>query len=166
MSVFNKILKVGEGKRVRQLAELVAPINELSDEMAAMSDEELREQTDIFRKRLADGESLDDILIPAFAVVREAATRVLGQRHYDVQLMGGMALHFGWIAEMKTGEGKTLVSTLPVYLNALSGRGIPCGGIASTRILRMTFSQTSAFSGTFARSALCSDSPPVFSLSL
>jgi preprotein translocase subunit SecA len=124
MSVFNKILKVGEGKRVRQLAELVAPINELSDEMAAMSDDELREQTDIFRKRLADGESLDDILIPAFAVVREAATRVLGQRHYDVQLMGGMALHFGWIAEMKTGEGKTLVSTLPVYLNALAGNGV------------------------------------------
>jgi preprotein translocase subunit SecA len=124
MSVFNKILKVGEGKRVRQLAELVAPINELSDEMAALSDEELREQTDIFRKRLADGESLDDILIPAFAVVREAATRVLGQRHYDVQLMGGMALHFGWIAEMKTGEGKTLVSTLPVYLNALAGNGV------------------------------------------
>jgi preprotein translocase subunit SecA len=124
MSVFNKILKVGEGKRVRQLAELVAPINELSDEMAAMSDEQLREQTDIFRKRLADGESLDDILIPAFAVVREAATRVLGQRHYDVQLMGGMALHFGWIAEMKTGEGKTLVSTLPVYLNALAGNGV------------------------------------------
>jgi preprotein translocase subunit SecA len=124
MSVFNKILKVGEGKRVRQLAELVGPINELSDQMAALSDEELRDQTDIFRKRLADGESLDDILIDAYAVVREAATRVLGQRHYDVQLMGGMALHFGWIAEMKTGEGKTLVSTLPVYLNALAGKGV------------------------------------------
>jgi preprotein translocase subunit SecA len=124
MGVFNKILKVGEGKRVRQLAELVGPINELSDEMAALSDAELRDQTDIFRKRLADGESLDDILIDAFAVVREAATRVLGQRHYDVQLMGGMALHFGWIAEMKTGEGKTLVSTLPVYLNALAGKGV------------------------------------------
>jgi preprotein translocase subunit SecA len=124
MGVFNKILKVGEGKRVRQLAELVGPINELSDQMAALSDEELRDQTDIFRKRLADGESLDDILIDAYAVVREAATRVLGQRHYDVQLMGGMALHFGWIAEMKTGEGKTLVSTLPVYLNALAGKGV------------------------------------------
>jgi preprotein translocase subunit SecA len=124
MGVFNKILKVGEGKRVRQLAELVGPINELADQMAAMSDDELREQTDIFRKRLADGESLDDILMDAFAVVREAATRVLGQRHYDVQLMGGMALHFGWIAEMKTGEGKTLVSTLPVYLNALAGKGV------------------------------------------
>src|ERR1039457_7192087 len=124
MGVFNKILKVGEGKRVRQLAELVGPINELADQMAALSDEELRDQTDIFRKRLADGESLDDLLIDAFAVVREAATRVLGQRHYDVQLMGGMALHFGWIAEMKTGEGKTLVSTLPVYLNALAGQGV------------------------------------------
>jgi preprotein translocase subunit SecA len=124
MSVFNKILKVGEGKRVRQLAELVGPINELADEMAAMSDAELQAQTDVFRSRLADGESLDDILIDAFAVVREAATRVLGQRHYDVQLMGGMALHFGWIAEMKTGEGKTLVSTLPVYLNALAGKGV------------------------------------------
>jgi preprotein translocase subunit SecA len=124
MGVFNKILKVGEGKRVRQLAELVGPINDLADEMAALSDEELRDQTDIFRKRLADGESLDDLLIDAFAVVREAATRVLGQRHYDVQLMGGMALHFGWIAEMKTGEGKTLVSTLPVYLNALAGNGV------------------------------------------
>jgi preprotein translocase subunit SecA len=124
MSVFNKILKVGEGKRVRQLAELVGPINELADEMAAMSDAELQAQTDVFRARLAAGEGLDDILIDAFAVVREAATRVLGQRHYDVQLMGGMALHFGWIAEMKTGEGKTLVSTLPVYLNALSGKGV------------------------------------------
>ena len=124
MGVFNKILKVGEGKRVRQLAELVGPINDLADQMAAMSDDELREQTDLFRKRLADGESLDDILMDAFAVVREAATRVLGQRHYDVQLMGGMALHFGWIAEMKTGEGKTLVSTLPVYLNALAGEGV------------------------------------------
>jgi preprotein translocase subunit SecA len=124
MSVFSKILKAGEGKRVRQLAELVGPINELAGQMAALTDEELRAQTDVFRERLAEGETLDDILIEAFAVVREAATRVLGQRHYDVQLMGGMALHFGWIAEMKTGEGKTLVSTLPVYLNALAGQGV------------------------------------------
>ena len=124
MSVFSKILKAGEGKRVRQLAELVPPINELADEMAALSDAELRAKTDEFRARLAEGEDLDDMLIEAFAVVREAATRVLGQRHYDVQLMGGMALHFGWIAEMKTGEGKTLVSTLPVYLNALAGNGV------------------------------------------
>jgi preprotein translocase subunit SecA len=124
MSVFSKILKAGEGKRVRQLAELVPPIGELADEMAALSDEELRAKTTEFRARLAQGEELDDLLLEAFAVVREGATRVLGQRHYDVQLMGGMALHFGWIAEMKTGEGKTLVSTLPVYLNALAGEGV------------------------------------------
>jgi preprotein translocase subunit SecA len=124
MSVFSKILKAGEGKRVRQLAELVGPINDLAGEMAALTDDELRAKTDVFRERLAEGETLDDILIEAFAVVREGATRVLGQRHYDVQLMGGMALHFGWIAEMKTGEGKTLVSTLPVYLNALAGNGV------------------------------------------
>src|SRR6202051_4201554 len=124
MSVFSKVLKAGEGKRIRQLAELVPPINEMADEMAALSDAELRAKTDEFRARLDEGEDLDDMLLEAFAVVREAATRVLGQRHYDVQLMGGMALHFGWIAEMKTGEGKTLVSTLPVYLNALSGKGM------------------------------------------
>src|SRR5271167_4229083 len=124
MSVFQKLLKAGEGKRVRQLAELVGPINELADEMATLSDAELRAKTDEFRMRIAEGETLDDLLIEAFAVVREAATRVLGQRHYDVQLMGGMALHFGWIAEMKTGEGKTLVATLPVYLNALAGQGV------------------------------------------
>jgi preprotein translocase subunit SecA len=124
MSVFQKILKAGEGKRVRQLAELVGPINDLAEEMAALSDGELQAKTDEFRARLAEGETLDDLLIEAFAVVREASTRVLGQRHYDVQLMGGMALHFGWIAEMKTGEGKTLVSTLPVYLNALAGEGV------------------------------------------
>jgi preprotein translocase subunit SecA len=124
MSVFSKVLRAGEGKKVRQLAELVGPINALGDEMAALSDEQLRAKTDEFRARIADGEDLDDLLVEAFAVVREASTRVLGQRHYDVQLMGGMALHFGWIAEMKTGEGKTLVSTLPVYLNALAGRGV------------------------------------------
>ncbi|HVA53643.1 MAG TPA: preprotein translocase subunit SecA [Acidimicrobiales bacterium] len=124
MSVFQKILKAGEGKRVRQLGELVPLINELAGEMAALTDAELRAKTDVFRERLAEGETLDDLLIEAFAVVREGATRVLGQRHYDVQLMGGMALHFGWIAEMKTGEGKTLVSTLPVYLNALAGNGV------------------------------------------
>jgi len=124
MSVFQKILKAGEGKRVRQLAELVGPINELGGEMAALTDAELRAKTDVFKERLAEGEDLDDLLIEAYAAVREAATRVLHQRPYDVQLMGAMALHFGWIAEMKTGEGKTLVSTLPVYLNALSGQGV------------------------------------------
>ncbi len=124
MSLFSKALRAGEGKRVRQLAELVVPINALSDEMAALSDEQLKAKTQEFKARLAEGETLDDLLVEAYAVVREGATRVLGQRHYDVQLMGGMALHFGWIAEMKTGEGKTLVSTLPVYLNALAGNGV------------------------------------------
>ncbi|MEI8147983.1 MAG: preprotein translocase subunit SecA [Actinomycetes bacterium] len=124
MSLLSKVLRAGEGKRVRQLQELVEPINALSDEMASLSDAELQAKTAEFKSRLLDGETLDDLLIEAYAVVREAATRVLGQRHYDVQLMGGMALHFGWIAEMKTGEGKTLVSTLPVYLNALSGEGV------------------------------------------
>ena len=124
MSVLSKVLRAGEGKKVRRLAELVPAINELEPAMEALSDDELKAKTQEFRYRLADGESLDDLLIESFAVVREAAWRVLGQRHFDVQLMGGMALHFGWIAEMKTGEGKTLVSTLPVYLNALAGNGV------------------------------------------
>jgi preprotein translocase subunit SecA len=124
MSVFTKVLRAGEGKKVRRLAELVPMINELEPEIEALSDQELQHKTVEFRARLADGETLDDLLIEAFAVVREASWRVLGQRHFDVQLMGGMALHFGWIAEMKTGEGKTLVSTLPVYLNALGGKGV------------------------------------------
>ena len=124
MSVFTKVLRAGEGKKVRRLAELVEPINSLEAEMQALSDDELRHMTVEFRERIDQGETLDDLAIEAFAVVREAAWRVLGQRHFDVQLMGGMALHFGWIAEMKTGEGKTLVSTLPSYLNALDGRGV------------------------------------------
>jgi preprotein translocase subunit SecA len=124
MSVLSKVLRAGEGKKVRRLAELVPLINELEPAMEALSDEELQAKTPEFRARLEAGESLDDLFIEAFAVVREAAWRVLGQRHFDVQLMGGMALHFGWIAEMKTGEGKTLVSTLPVYLNALAGEGV------------------------------------------
>jgi preprotein translocase subunit SecA len=124
MSVFTKVLRAGEGKKVRRLAEIVPLINELEPEMEALSDAELQAKTDEFKARLDEGETLDDLLVEAFAVVREAAWRVLGQRHFDVQLMGGMALHFGWIAEMKTGEGKTLVSTLPVYLNALAGDGV------------------------------------------
>ena len=124
MSVFKKILRAGEGRRVRELAELVAEVNKLSDATAALSDAELQAKTGEFRARLAEGETLDDLLTEAYAVVREAASRVLGQRHYDVQIMGGMALHYGWVAEMKTGEGKTLVSTLPVYLNALNGQGV------------------------------------------
>ena len=124
MSVFTKVLKAGEGKKVRRLVELVEPISSLEPEMQALSDAELAHKTVEFRERLDQGETLDDLLIEAYAVVREGAWRVLGQRHFDVQLMGGMALHFGWIAEMKTGEGKTLVSTLPVYLNALDQRGV------------------------------------------
>src|SRR5580704_8082161 len=124
MSVLTKVLRAGEGKKVRRLAELVPLVNALEPEMEARSDEELRALTDVFRERIEHGESLEDLLVESFALVREAAWRVLGQRHFDVQLMGGMALHFGWIAEMKTGEGKTLVSTLPVYLNALDQRGV------------------------------------------
>src|SRR6202050_802566 len=124
MSVFTKVLKAGEGKKVRRLAELVEPISGVEPEMQALTAEALAHKTVEFKERLDQGETLDDLLIESYAVVREAAWRVLGQRHFDVQLMGGMALHFGWIAEMKTGEGKTLVSTLPVYLNALGGRGV------------------------------------------
>jgi len=124
MSVFTRVLRAGEGKKVRRLAEIVPMINALEPEMEALGDDDLRHKTIEFRSRLSGGEELEDLLVEAFAVVREAAWRVLGQRHFDVQLMGGMALHFGWIAEMKTGEGKTLVSTLPVYLNALAGKGV------------------------------------------
>src|SRR5665213_3505410 len=124
MSVFARALRAGEGKKVRRLAELVPLINELEPAVEALSDNDLAHRTVDFKERIERGESLDDLLIDAFAVVREAAWRILGQRHFDVQLMGGMALHFGWIAEMKTGEGKTLVSTLPVYLNALGGDGV------------------------------------------
>src|SRR5258708_7728653 len=102
----------------------VAAINALEPEVAKLSDDELRARTDWLKKRLADGETLEDILEDAFATVREAAKRVLGQRHFDVQLVGGMILHRGMISEMKTGEGKTLVATLPVYLNALGGKGV------------------------------------------
>jgi preprotein translocase subunit SecA len=124
MSVLTKVLRAGEGKKVRRLEELVPMINALEEEMEALDDAALQHKTVEFKERLAQGETLDDLLIEAFAVVREGAWRVLGQRPFDVQLMGGMALHFGWIAEMKTGEGKTLVSTMPVYLNALEGRGV------------------------------------------
>src|ERR1700689_5507811 len=124
MSVFTKVLRAGEGKKVRRLAELVPLVGALEPEMQGLSDDALAHKTVEFRERLDQGETLDDLLIESYAVVREAAWRVLGQRHFDVQLMGGMALHFGWIAEMKTGEGKTLVSTLPVDLNALSQRGV------------------------------------------
>jgi preprotein translocase subunit SecA len=111
-------------RRVKAYAPRVAAINALEKEVAALSDEALRARTDEFRAQLAAGKTLDDILVPAFATVREAAKRTLGQRHFDVQLIGGMVLHEGSISEMKTGEGKTLVATLPVYLNALAGEGV------------------------------------------
>ncbi|MGI9608224.1 MAG: preprotein translocase subunit SecA [Acidimicrobiales bacterium] len=124
MSIFNRVLRSGEGKKLRALEAIVPEINALESEMQALSDEALQAKTVEFRQRLADGASLDDLLVEAFAVVREASVRVFGMRHYDVQLMGGLALHLGWVAEMRTGEGKTLVSTLPVYLNGLSGDGL------------------------------------------
>jgi preprotein translocase subunit SecA len=130
MSLLTKVLRAGEGKKQRALQTLVPDINALEPEIEALSDDDLRHKTVEFRERL-DGltgddlnEALNDLLIEAFATTREAARRVIGQRHFDVQLMGGAALHFGWIAEMKTGEGKTLVSTLPAYLNGLTGRGM------------------------------------------
>ena len=124
MKVLDRVLRAGDGKRVKALQSLVPEINALGPAMEALSDEALKAKTVEFRARLAEGETLDDILVEAFAVVREASFRVIGQRHFDVQLMGGAALHFGWVAEMKTGEGKTLVSTLPAYLNGLSGDGV------------------------------------------
>ncbi len=131
MSILSKVLRAGEGKKARALQGIVPDINAFEPEMEALSDEELAHKTVEFRERLDRGEGeteladrLNDLLVESFAVVREAARRVIGQRHFDVQLMGGAALHFGWIAEMRTGEGKTLVSTLPVYLNGLAGRGV------------------------------------------
>ncbi|AIA03932.1 preprotein translocase subunit SecA [Streptomyces noursei] len=124
MSVLTKIMRAGEGKILRKLHRIAGQVNSIEEDFAALSDAELRALTDEYKQRYADGESLDDLLPEAFATVREAAKRVLGQRHYDVQLMGGAALHLGFVAEMKTGEGKTLVGTLPAYLNALSGKGV------------------------------------------
>lgn len=124
MSVFDKILRAGEGKTLRKLQRIAAQVNSIEEDFVNLTDDELRALTEEYKQRLADGETLDDILPEAFATVREAAKRVLGQRHYDVQLMGGAALHLGFVAEMRTGEGKTLVGTLPAYLNALTGKGV------------------------------------------
>jgi len=121
----SKLLSVGAGKDLRRAQAMVAPVNALEAEMQARSDTELRELTDVFRKRLDDDEEdLDDLLPEAFAAVREASRRALGKRHFDVQLVGGVAMHWGHIAEMRTGEGKTLAATLPAYLNALTGEGV------------------------------------------
>lgn len=124
MSVLNKILRAGEGKILRKLHRIADQVTSIEEDFINLSDAELRALTDEYKERYADGESLDDLLPEAFATVREAAKRVLGQRHYDVQLMGGAALHLGYVAEMRTGEGKTLVGTLPAYLNALTGKGV------------------------------------------
>ncbi|HET7688780.1 MAG TPA: preprotein translocase subunit SecA [Nocardioidaceae bacterium] len=124
MGVLDRVLRMGEGRKVKALQSLVPDINALEAEIHALSDDALKHKTVEFRERLANGADLDDLLLEAFAVTREAASRVIGQRHFDVQLMGGAALHFGWVAEMKTGEGKTLVSTLPGYLNGLTGKGM------------------------------------------
>ena len=124
MGLLDKILRAGEGKAVKQLAKIAQEVNKFESQISALDDDELRNKTSEFKQRHEKGESLDSILPEAFAVVREAAKRTLGQRHYDVQLMGGATLHRGNIAEMRTGEGKTLVSTLPAYLNALTGKGV------------------------------------------
>ena len=123
-NIFSKILSAGEGKEIKAFRNRVGEINYLEDEISQLSDEELREKTIEFRERYADGESLEELLPEAFAVVREASVRTLGLRHFDVQLIGGMVLNEGQIAEMKTGEGKTLVSTLAGYLNAIPGEGV------------------------------------------
>ncbi|MFZ1045095.1 MAG: preprotein translocase subunit SecA [Pseudolabrys sp.] len=123
-AVARKLFGSANERRIRSYTPRVSEINELEKELEALSDDTLKARTEEFKKRVAEGVSLDELLVPAFATVREAAKRTLGQRHFDVQLIGGMILHEGKIAEMKTGEGKTLVATLPVYLNAISGRGV------------------------------------------
>ncbi len=124
MSIFTRVLRSGEGRKLKALEALVPDVNALEPEFNALSDDALRAKTGEFRSRLERGEAVDDLLIESFATIREAATRVLGQRHYDVQVIGGAALHLGWVAEMKTGEGKTLTSTLPIYLNGVTGKGV------------------------------------------
>jgi len=124
MSIFKRVLRSGEGRKLRALEALVPDINALEPEYEALSDDELKGKTGEFRTMLDNGAEPDDLLIDSFATIREAAKRVLGQRHYDVQLIGGAALHLGWVAEMKTGEGKTLTSTLPIYLTGVTGKGV------------------------------------------
>src|ERR1700704_2437918 len=119
-----KVFGTSNDRRLKAYRPRVEAINALEGELERLSDAELRARTETFRKQLADGAELDDLLVPAFATVREAGKRTLGQRHFDVQLIGGMVLHEGKISEMKTGEGKTLVATLAVYLNALASRGV------------------------------------------
>ena len=124
MSFFSKILKAGEGRTLREFEQIVAQVNTAEADVVGLTDTELAARTVEFRQRLENGEPLDDLTVEAFATVREAAKRVLGQRHFDVQVIGALTLHRGMVAEMKTGEGKTLVSTMPAYLNALNGKGV------------------------------------------
>ncbi len=124
MTFLTKLMRAGEGRALKDLAKVADAVNALEPEFEPLSDDALAAKTAEYRERLANGAELDDLMVEAFATVREAAKRVLGQRHYDVQIMGGGALHRGMVAEMRTGEGKTLVSTLPVYLNALAGNGV------------------------------------------
>ncbi|HSJ33999.1 MAG TPA: preprotein translocase subunit SecA [Acidimicrobiia bacterium] len=124
MSLFSKLLNMGEGRSLKTFQGVVAAVNEIEPQFESLDDADLQAKTAEFRQRLANGETLDDIQVEAFATVREAATRVLGQRHFDVQIVGAAALHAGMVAEMKTGEGKTLVSTMPAYLNALAANGV------------------------------------------
>src|ERR1700749_3461239 len=124
MDLVTKALRTGEGRKFKAYQKRAEAINRYEPEMEALSDEEIREEADGLRERARNGVSLDDLLPEAFALTREASRRSTGQRHYDVQLIGGMVLHDGCIAEMRTGEGKTLVATLPCYLNALEGKGV------------------------------------------
>src|SRR5918996_852637 len=124
VSLLRKIVGDSSERAAEKVRPIVGQINELESLVRQLSDAQLRAKTDDFKARLAQGDALDDLLVEAFAVVRETARRRLGQRHYDVQLIGGVVLHRGMIAEMKTGEGKTLVATLPTYLNALTGKGV------------------------------------------
>ncbi len=124
MPIFQKLLRAGEGKTLRHFESIAAAVNDLEPEYEALSDEELKSKTIEFKNRISGGEELDDIQVEAFATVRAASKRTLGQRHFDVQIVGAAALHSGMVAEMKTGEGKTLASTMPAYLNALTGKGV------------------------------------------
>jgi len=124
LGIAKKIFGTENDRKLKKLRPLVDKINGLEPQFEGMTDDALKAQTDLYKQRFKDGESLDDLLPEAFATVREAAKRTLGQRHYDVQLIGGITLHRGEVAEMRTGEGKTLVSTLAAYLNALSGEGV------------------------------------------
>src|SRR5438309_6717745 len=124
MSILERALRMGEGKKFKEFQRRVGRINDFEPELELDSDEELRERADELRERARGGQSLDELLPESFALTREAAKRTLGQRHFDVQLIGGMVLHDGSIAEMKTGEGKTLTATLPAVLNSLGGAGV------------------------------------------